>query len=244
MGIVDTIILILLVLAALWGFIRGFGKGTVRTLANYAGLASGYFFGSTISEAIMTMDINSNPFYNLYLQNLPQTENFTKSLAGLSSTEQTALMSNGLSELNVPSIFHGLFTTRAVVLDLDVSSALASSFTALTIAAICFIALYLVAFFLVKLLLGKVVEMAFGENGKSFLGRIAGMIKKVVTSSFSIIGIFFVIVLINNLLIRAGNNTLNDFFVTDLHLDDGSYVSLGRIFYNTVGSLSNWIQNI
>lgn len=244
MGILDTVFLILLILAALWGFIKGFGKGTVRALANYAGLACGYFFGCAIADAILQGEMNSNPFYNLYLQNLPSTEAFTTSLAGISPTQKTALMSTALSELNIPSLFHGIFTTRALSLEGDVASALASSFTALTITALCFVVLYLVAYIIVKAVLGKITETIFGEDGKSFLGRVAGLVKKVVSVSGMILSLFVVVLLVNNLLIRSGNTTLNDFFVSDLHLNDGNYVSLSRIFYNTAGSFMNWVQSI
>ena len=241
MGILDLVCIILLVVAALWGFIRGFRKGTIRTLAFYAGIAAGYFLGETLAKAFMNMPIENNVFYNLYLPKLPDSEAFMTNINGLSYEAQRSAISAGLTELHFPKFFQGFLITRASVLDGNVQQAVCSSFTYVTILALCFLALFLVAYFFVRLILGKVTEVAFGEDGKGFLGRIAGLIRQVVVMSMFIIGGMMVMVLVSNLMLRFDKTTISDFLSEDLQLTDGSYFSLGRIFYNTASQIMSWV---
>ena len=243
-SVIDIICFILLALALILGLIKGFGKGTVRSIANYSGLALAYFAGVPLSRQIIgnTKGIGNNFIFDLYFKSLPTTECFTKSLNGLDAIEKTDAMSAALGEIHIPTFFRGFFTSRALILDGSVGQALASSFTFLTITAICFLLLSLIAFILVKTILGKITGFVFGENGKNLLGRIAGMIKALVKTGFMILVVFAIIILINQFMIKADNTVLNDWLVNDLNLSDGSTFSIGRLFYNSANSVLNWIS--
>ena len=235
--------IIILSIAAIFGFILGFGKGTVKKVANYAGIALGYFAGIPLSQKLISLRGIENVFlFDLYYKNIPTTELFTKSLSNLTFTEKTEAMSSALSEMNFPKFTQGLFTSHALLLDNSVAEALASSFTYLTVIAIAFVLLYLIAYILVRVILGKISGAVFGENGKNFLGRIAGIIKRVFNAGLTLITIMAIIIFVNQLMLKNGNTTLNDWLAEDLRLSDGSYFSLGRLIYNTTGSILNWIS--
>lgn len=243
-SILDIICIVLLVAALIIGLFKGFGKGTVRSIANYSGLALAYFAGVPLSRQIIgnTNGIGNNFIFDLYFKALPTTDSFSKSLAGLDAIAKTDAMSEALGEIKIPTFFRGFFTSRALILDGSVGQALASSFTFLTITAICFIILYLVAVVLVKVILGKITGMVFGENGKNLLGRVAGMIKYLVKAGFTILVLFAIVILVNQFMIKADNTALNDWLVNDLKLSDGGAFSIGRLFYNTTNSILNWIS--
>lgn len=242
-SLIDVICIVLLVLALIIGFITGFPKGTVKSIANYSGLALAYFAGVPVARAIVpTNSISSNFIFDLYYKALPTTDAFTVNIAGMSQIEQVNSMSKALTEMKFPTFFHGFFTSRALVLDGTVSQALASSFTFLTITALCFILLYLVAYILVKAILGKITGLVFGENGKNLLGRLAGMIKCLVSIGFTVLVCMAILITVNQLMINSGNTVLNDWLVEDLRLSDGSTFSIGRLFYNSANSILNWIS--
>lgn len=242
-SIIDIVAIGVLAIALLIGLIKGFGKGTVKTIASYCGLALAYFAGSPTANGIINLTGVSNNFiFDLYFQNLPTTDAFTQSMSSMSALEKTDAMSRAMSELKIPTFFQGFFTNRAMVLDSTVGEALASSFTFFTITAFSFLILYLLAYILVRVILGKISSAVFGEDGKNALGRIAGMIKHVVKGAILLIGVILVLVFIDQMMIKAGNTALNDWIVEDLRLTDGDSISLGRILYNTASSLLNWIN--
>lgn len=242
-SIIDIVAIAVLAIALIIGLLKGFGKGTVKTIASYCGLGLAYFAGSPTANGIINMTGVSNNFiFDLYFQNLPTSDAFTQNMSSMSALEKTDAMAKAMTELKIPTFFQGFFTNRAMVLDSTVGEALASSFTFFTITALSFVILYLLAYILVRVILGKISNAVFGEDGKNALGRIAGMIKHVVKGAFLLIGVMSVIVFIDQMMIKSGNTSLNDWIVEDLRLTDGNSISLGRILYNTASSLLNWIS--
>lgn len=242
-SLINIISLILLALALIWGFIKGFGKGTVKAIANYAGLALAYFGGIPLGQKLISLRGIENHFiFDLYYKNLPTTDVFSLNMSSLTVQEKNQVMSKALSEMKFPTFTQGIFTSHALILDSSVAEALASSFTFLTVLAICFILLYLFAYILVRIILGKISGLVFGENGKNFLGRIAGMVKYIFKTGLTLLTIMAVIIFINQMMLKNSNTSLNDWLVEDLKLSDGNYFSIGRLIYNTAGSLLNWIS--
>lgn len=244
LGFLDYAVIILLALALIWGFIRGFGKGTVKSLATYAGLACGYFVGVPVGRGLMNTTLGNEVLVSFYQGFLPSDGVFATpaSLAEFSSAEQTAYLSEGLTQLSFPTFFQGMFISKVTLTDGTVARALASSFAFYTLLAICCIVFFLIAYVLVRIIFGKISEVLFGEDGRNMLGRLAGGVKKVVTMGFTICALMVVMVLIDQLMLKAGNETLHTFLDTDLKLNDGSSFSIARMFYNTASALLNWIS--
>lgn len=241
-GVIDLIIVIFLCLGAVLGFIKGFKKSHLTSFASSCGFLVCYLLGGPIARAIANTDVVSYNLEEAYSSILPSTDTFTALVSTDLETRQSQFAA-GLTEMNFPTIFQGIFITRVTDISGDVSHALASSFAYLTVIAITYLVLYLLTFFLVKGLLSPLWNEGslFGENGKTIPGRICGLIRGVASSAYTLLVLFLVLILINNLMVKAGNTSLNDWLVDDLPLEDPSLFSLGRLFYNTAQSFWGWI---
>jgi|LAHS01.1.fsa_nt_gb hypothetical protein len=243
LGVIDYIVLILLIVGALVGFIRGFGKNTVRNLAFDSGLALGYFVGIPLSRNLVNIgSLYDHPLFKGYVSLIPESSTFQVSLKGLDAIDQSADMAAGLTEMHFPKFFQGIFISQAILLTSTVGDALASSFTFLTLSAICFVVLFLVTYLVLRIILGKLNDLLFGEDGRNVLGRIAGAIRGMVDVGFAALVLLALLVLVDQLMVRNGNTALHALLESDLKLSDGSYFSIGRLFYNTASSLLAWIS--
>lgn len=207
------------------------------------GCLAGYFIGVPVAHALMNTRLGYDFLTPAIQGKLPDSSAFQTSLAGLDTSAQQSAMSAALKELSIPVFFHGMFTARAIRLDSTVSLALASSFAFWILIAVFFLLFFLVGFILTKAILGKHGdrEEIFGDDGKAFLGRVAGMLRSLLTVSFIIFGLMMVIVLISQLMISAGNTSFQEWLSKDLRLTASNSFSIGRIFYNSASSFLEWI---
>ncbi|MFA6861078.1 MAG: hypothetical protein WCR56_01680 [Bacilli bacterium] len=243
MGTIDIVILILLILAFLWGFIKGFGKHGVGRFAFLGGCLVGYFGGVPLARVVMSTSFGMDTLTSFYASKLPTTTSFTTVLTtDMTSDATQSLMSTALTELKFPTFFQSMFITRATVLDKTVSSALGSSFAFWTLIGFFVLLFFLLTFFIIKAICSKKDGTTiFGENGKGFLGRIAGSVSKIVIMGIIIFALMLVIVLIDQLTYSKGITNVHDWLTSDLKLNDSSTFSIGRLFYNSAASFMNWI---
>lgn len=241
MSILDIVIFALLGLAFILGLIKGFGNKGINSVANAAGILLAYFAGIPVARALMNTTLGYSTLTGFYESKLPTTGVFTETLSTDLFTRNSQL-SSGLSALHIPSFFQGIFVNRVTVPTDNVSKALSSSFAFLTLIAIFFILFYLVGFLLIKLILGKIRDTVFGEGGKSFIGRLSEGLVDIVRMSLFIFVVFFLLLLVDNLMVKNGNNTLDNFFIDQLKLSDSSSFGVGRIFYNAADSFLKWIS--
>ncbi len=243
MSVIDIVILILLLLSALFGFIKGFGKSSMRRFAFLFALFASYFIGIPIARGLMATPIGGEWLSGLYLGSIPSDGVFSESLDGLSSQAQYDLLSEGFAQMHFPAFFRGFFISGAFDVSLDVKTAIASSFSYYTLILILFV-LFLILFTIILNLLFKIIaEPILGEDGKGIVGRILGMVKRVFFTSLQLLLLMAVIVFVDQLLIRADNFVLHDWLFNDLGLGKGSF-SLGRLFYDTANSLLGWISQM
>ncbi len=240
MGVIDWIILILILISALFGFFRGFGHSSLKRWAFLIGLVLAYFIGIPAARGLMSTGVG-DWVTGLYSGVVSTEGAFAESLAGLSATQQDALMATALTEMGWPTFFQGFVTTNAVVLDETVNVALASSFAYWTLIGVLFLVFFLVCSLILNFLFKLIAEPLLGEKGKGIVGRILGIAKGVAKTSLSIIIIMVIVVFIDQLMMNFGNTAFHDWIDSDLYLNTSSF-SLGRLFYDTAASLLAWIS--
>ena len=241
MGIIDWVILALIVISAVWGLMRGFGHSSLKRWAFLLGLVAAYYIGVPIARGLMDTGFGNDWLTGLYAGLLPEEGAFAESLAGLSAASQEALMSTALTELGCPTFIQGFVTTRAVIVDGTVQTALASSFAYWTLLAASFIIFFLVCYFILNFLFKLIAEPLLGENGKGIVGRILGLVKSVAKTTLLIIIVMIVFVFVDQIMLNMGDSTLHDWIDSDLALNTSSF-SLGRLFHDTAASLLSWIS--
>jgi hypothetical protein len=224
--------------------IRGFPKSHLSSFASSAGFLLAYYVGGPVSTALMGSDFGGYWLTERYASLLPSSSPFTDALSSDYAT-RTSQLSSGLTSLSFPKFFQGIFINRVMDVSSDVAHGLASSFSYFTILIGSYLILYLLTFFLIRLIFAPLWSgLAFGENGKSLLGRLAGVIYSSAKGVFFLFAIALVVSLIDNLMLKAGNSSFHSLLVEQLSLDDPSRYSLGRLFYNSADALWQWINLI
>lgn len=243
MSILDIIILVLLVLSAVFGFIKGFGKSSLKRFAFLFALAASYFIGIPIARALCGSVVGTEWLGNLYLSHIPEEGVFLTSLSGLGAEAQYDLLSEGLGAMNFPSFFRGFFISGAFDTTSTVRVAIASSFSYYTLILIVFVLFFILFSIVLNFLFKLIAEPILGEDGKGILGRILGMVKRVFFTGLHLLILMAIIVFIDQMMIRFDNFALHDWLFEDLGLGTGSF-SLGRLLYDTANALLGWISQI
>lgn len=243
MSVINLFCLLVVSILVLFGFIRGFRQKTIRTAAFFTGLVSVIFLANPISNLIMRSIIGSDWLTGLYLKNIDSSDVMTVILND-DLTSNSNVLSLGLEELNIPSIFHGFFISNVFISNSSVRVALASSFANSTILLFFIILLFSITFFLIRLFLKKATDTVFGEKGNNFAGRIFGALRGFAYATIILVGLMFIIVLINQIMITNSFLSLNNYLDAQLKLSDGKSYSLGKIYFNMAAALLNWISLI
>ena len=244
MGVIDIIILIILVIAIVLGMLKGY-KGKLAILFAFSmGILLAYFVGIPVARGLMKTAVGNEWLLGAYLNKLPTDAPFDVSLIDKDIIEINSLLSEGLTKLKVPTFIQGFVVSHYTVSDSTVAFALASAFSYLTLIGICVVFFFLLAYIVTRLIFRALFKKInpFGENGKNILGRIAGALSKVVLFSVAIFGLMFVVVLINQLMIKFDHYSFNTWLVNDLKIDEPNKFSLGKIFFQTANSLLGWIN--
>lgn len=244
LSIIDLVVIIILVLGVIFGFFSGFSKKRLSTFASECGFIVAYFVGGPASHGLSLTGLTSM-ITNGYNSLFPTTEAFTTAIEVEDIAIRKTQLSTAMSELHIPSFFQSFFLTRVTDTSSSVGIGLASSFSYFTILISTYIILFLLTFILIRVLLSPLWKegSVFGENGKTLVGRIFGIVRMVVKATMFIFTIMIILVLVSNLMAKFGNTFLLEWIETDLKMSDASGFSLGRLFYNTVESLFGWIAN-
>ena len=243
MSTINIVFLVIVYLFVIAGFIKGFKQKTVRSAAFLSGVALAYFVGVPLSNVLMYTPFCNETITGLFLRNIVDEGIFAQKLS-TDLTEQTAQLSNGLSELKIPTIFHGLFISRVYYSAGSVRDALSTSFASTAILGTLFILFFIAGFVIVKIILKKTTGVLFSEDGNNLAGRIFGGIRGFLYASIILVGVMFVAVLVNQVLLRYGLLKFNNMLDSQLGLSDGAKFSLGKMYYNTAAALLNWISLI
>ena len=241
----DIAILILVILYAFFGFLKGFKKKHLSSFASEAGMVAAYYFGGPLSRGLMNTDFGGYWMEERYASLLPASSPFTDALPSDLAARETSL-SDALSQLGFPKFFQGIFLNRVTDTSNDISHALASSFSYFTILVISYVILFLIVFIVLMAIFSPLWKdgSLFGEDGKSGLGRFAGVLYYSFKGFITIFTLMLVITFLDTLMVKYGNNALHDVLVVQCHLEDPNSFSLGRFFYNTAVSFVEWMKLI
>ncbi len=241
MSIIDIIIYCILGLSLLFGFVLGFSKKRLSSFASQCGFIVAYFAGAPLVELLSKTNLSVH-IQNGYASLLPKTDAFT-SLVASDVASRNSQMSTALEEIHIIKIFHSFFTLRATDFTSTVGDALASSFANWTLIGVVYVVLFLLTFILIKVILSPLWKdgSLFGEKGKSFFGRICGMLRMVCKATMIILVVMIAISLVASLTTKFGNTYLQDWIDTELKMDDSSVFSIGKMFYKTSSYFFNWI---
>ena len=244
MSTFNLIILVIVSIFVLLGFLRGFQYKSLRSAAFFTGLIVAYFVGTPLSNLIMRTPLGYDFLTGAYLKNLDESSEVMTTLLNDDVTRQNNLLSLGLEEVKIPTLFHGFYISKVFITDSSVRVALASSFANMTIYLITLVLFFVGTFFIIRFFLKKVTDTFFGEKGNNLAGRLFGAVKGFAFASIIVTGLMFVIVLIDQIMVQNANLSFNDYLNKQFHLTDGRSYSLGKMYYNIALSLLNWISLI
>ena len=174
MTILDIVILALMVLAAVWGLIRGGKRKLVKLIGLVGGLVIAVLFFSMLGSWICSLCGDS----------------LARTMADkvLSSAEGDALIVlsapydavNGFKQAftaaGIPSFFASFFATKVFISDSTAAVAVGSAFAAAIIYAACFVGLFLITFIILTILARLLLRMGGDGDKKTILDRILGLV--------------------------------------------------------------------
>lgn len=243
MSIIDLIITIVLVASVALGFFVGFKKKNLGAFASECAFLAAYLAGAPLVALIEKTNLGSL-IQSGYAGLLPKSEAFTMSIASTDLTLRNTQMGNALGEIHIIKIFQGIFTSHATDFTGSVGDALASSFASWTLIGVTYLLLAVGVYILVYAILSPLWSDRglFGENGKSLVGRICGIIRMLFKSCIFIISVMMVMSLVSSLMVKFDNTALQDWLDVQLNLSDGNAFSIGKMFYKTASGIFDWIS--
>lgn len=232
MSVLDIIILILFVLAIVWGFIRGAKKRIAKLVAFWAGLAIALTCYSMLA--------------NVVIANIPQglswAEDWGRDI--LMNAKDTSLLASPLSSLTdtglkdayaaagVPNFFASFFVTKIYVSNGTAAVAIASSYIASIAYAISFGLIFLLSFGVVSLCVRLLLGMG-DPNRKGIFDRLAGaMLSMLKCAAF----VFVVMLILIG--ISYASPAMDEWLKGQVHFGKDT-VSLSSVFYNWAWQLIN-----
>ncbi|MDY5970516.1 MAG: hypothetical protein SPI99_02310 [Candidatus Enterosoma sp.] len=237
MSYINIVIYVLLGLSVLIGFIRGFKMKRIHTFLFLVAGFCGYMVGLPLARGLMDTALGSSLLQNAYLSILPESPL-------MASAYDSSFVKDALTEVGIPNFFQGIFSGKIVDGTSSMANAIASSFANVTITYACVLLIFFIVFFVLRFALKPFWDGLFGEEGKSFLGRVFGIVIQAAKTTFSVLVLLAVLSLINEFLVKASITGLNDFLVKDLALDNPEAFSIGKFFYNTSSALLTWISTL
>lgn len=243
-SIIDIIIYIALGIFLIFGFFKGFKMKRIRLFLFAFSLVGAFLLGIPLARGIMNTNVGNGWLLNLFSKNIPDSEIMLTKIDASDFNSMRDLLSSGLKELKVPIIFHGLFTNQAIILSMDVKSALASSFAFLSLCAFFVLIIFLILCLSLYFIFKPIWQTVFGENGKGIFGRFAGMLAGIVKVSFLIIGVLSIINVIDTICLKSGFTKMDDWLVSDLYLNQPEKFSIGKLYFNMTSWLIDWIKTL
>ena len=186
MTILDIVILALMVLAAIFGLIRGGKRRFVKWIATIAGLVVAIYFYQMLGNLIVTKAPFADSLAQTFADKLPSD------LASINFADISEdAIKSGFSEVGIPKFFISYFYTKIFIRDGTLALAIGSSFAGAIIYACCFVLLFFAVFTVLTLIVHALIRDN-PDGHKTFLDRFAGM----VFSEAKMICFIFVVMLI------------------------------------------------
>ena len=82
----------------------------------------------------------------------------------------------------------------------------------------------------------------FGEDGKTLMGRICGVVVRLAKSTITLLIAMIILSLAAQITYRFGFTNIQDFIDQDLNVADASGFSIARLFYTTASNMFQWIS--
>lgn len=230
MSILDIVILVILVLAAVWGFIRGGKRKVAKWLGIIAGIAVAFLcyqmLGNLIAEAWGRSF--AEMFETKLLEGAASDETTYLILSSDYSTilEASSTLKEAFSAAGIPSFFISFFTTKVFITDGTTALAIGSSFASAIIYADCFLGLFIIVCLIVSLIVRKLFSIGQEDGKKTILDRITGLVLSEVKAIVLIFVIMLILVGISYL-----SSDLKGWLLDQVAYDQTT-ISISRFFYN------------
>lgn len=236
MTILDIVILCLIVLAGLWGLIRGGKRKLVKWVALIGGLAVGIYFYSMLGNWIAGLCGES--LANTFAEKILNSTESAEKLLTLTQPYQLVVGSDGslkeaFTAAGIPSFFVSFFATKVFITDETVALAIGSSYAAAVIYAACFVGLFLITFIVLKLLTRLLMGMGADGKKKTILDRLMGL----VFSEAKLI-VFLVVIMLILVGISYAVPSLQTWLIEQTRFNEG-VVGLSGWFYNIAWQIIN-----
>lgn len=225
MGVIDIIIIGLFLIFAIVGYIRGFTKQFLSSIAWLVALVIAGVFCKQVAEMVDGIDVVLRVEKTIYNWFASKGETFTTVVPSVDE----AHLSDALTVLGIPQFLHSIIIGK-VNLDGLVNTSIAGFLTPKIMyfvsTAISFVLLYIVTFILVKLIskiLGGAVRGSALGIIDGALGFIWGLVKSGILVSTAMLLLSLVISL-------PYLQTASEWIANDMHLND-DVMSISKFIY-------------
>ena len=226
--IVSIVYVVIILLFALFGLKRGFFKTLVSVIKSVISFVSALFLCKPIASILVTTSLGTSIQTKLF-------DAFTSKggifATAITENNKATLVSNALTQLNIPSILHEYFTK--LVSDyipvtgegITVANVMSSSLTYYIMVVVSFILVLLIVSILC-LLLKKVFALLEQIPLISSLNKLLGFVINGALGVLTIMVISFVLTMVLPL-----NETLSNWFADTMMLNDTHVFTISKYFY-------------
>ncbi len=225
MGIIDTVILLMFILFIIIGFIRGFFKQVLSSLAWIIAMIAACSLYIPASSLLMDTGIGSSLSNTIYDWIAGNGELFTTPVASMTEEYLTEV----LSELGIPNVLHNIIIGLIDFSDfqnISIAEYLGPKITSILLMVISFIIIYLLVFIITKILaklFGNIVRGSALGFIDGTLGAIWGAVKVTILVSLFMLGLSFIVTM-------PFGDTINEWITNDMKLAEEGF-GIAKFFY-------------
>lgn len=240
MGILDIIIAILFLVLVIFGFINGFLKQILSSMAWLIALVAATLFCKVVSNMLMDTGVGLSLIGTIYNWLSGKGDAFTTAIPELTESVLTQL----LSDNGIPTFLHSALLKvidLSTFKDISIAEFLSPKVASLLLNIISYIIIYLVVFITLKILakiFSHIVRSSALGIIDGILGAIWGAIKATIIVSVFMLLISFVVTM-------PWGQQINEWFIKDISIAK-SGLKFAKFFYeyNPILQLISYISSL
>jgi uncharacterized membrane protein required for colicin V production len=224
-GLIDGALIISILLAAVFGFRKGFIK-QVLAFGAFAGAIAISFFTAVYARGLI---LSYTPVYGLIFSAFQNSVFIGNPLFDLvidtSNPSVLALLTDGLTQLGLPSFIASPLAGMLVSYNGTLGFAFSSVAADLSLTVIAYVVVFLLAWLILAIIAKQLGKLSDLEGAFKFINGLLGLVLGLVKVAINISFIFAALVPLSLFI-----PPVNSFLVTDLALN-APYFSIGKYLY-------------
>lgn len=236
MQIFDYVILIILIIGALFGFIRGAKHRFIKLGSFVFSIVIAYLCYALLANLILTKTDMGFNYASSWGQKIIDSASGDKQNTLITPFSEVSndysLLKDAYNSVGIISFFAPFFVSKIFITNSNIATAIASSFVSSIAYAISFVLIFIISYILIRIILNLLLNGK--EDGSiGFIDRVLGLIWGLFNSSVFIIIIMLIMVGISQVV-----PDFNSYLQTQVGFNSNS-VSISRVFYNLAWTIIN-----